>query len=377
MSTSCKPILDTLSDMRTMPQKRARYSATNATVKKRLMAEMLTSLSPEKILRVIMILCLVAMGVAMIAVARQPGVHTPDLERTRELIGYFFVALLLYGLFYLQYGAVERYLKVQFNPGLGYLQSLGSFSVLLIGAVGLLTRPDVFNAQIESGMHSRGYLLSAAILGEAVFLGNILWAYRMQPRYVARPLADISAPIRSVQSAPRTPALGSPLPRPDLTAAWYWGWPKSPVHLFGITASLLILGGLVSLLFNVPPFKVALPWPGQVRLVHMGVYLWFGALPFVLFTALYWFTGGQEGLLFNDKLNRFHFWVAMIALIDSVRLATNWVTSQVSTVSAGYLRNDALEVGALLLLALLICISNIVVSQTANSSSRPSQTRTR
>lgn len=336
-----------------------------------------TFLSPEKVLRVLVILCLASMGAAMISVAYRPGAQTPEVHRARGLIWYFAAALLLYGLFYLQYSALASLLKVQFNPGLGYLQALGSFSILLIGAVGLLDHPEIINAQIESGALFHGYfLVGAAILGEAVFLGNVLWTYLQQPRYEPRPLANSSAPVRDEQPArviPRRVAT----PAVDLSCAWSCGWPKSPVHLFGITAGLLLSGGLVVLLLNAPSFKLLLPWPGPPRFVSMGVYLWIGASPLAFFALLYWLGGGREGLQFNDKLNRFHFWVAIIALIDSVRLAGTWVMSQVSTQAASYLRSDTLEVGGLLLLALGICITNIGVSRRTSGSTLTVRSRTR
>jgi hypothetical protein len=327
---------------------------------------MLKTLSPEKTLRIIIIVCLASMGAAMIVVASQPGDHSPAMERSRELVGYFFLGMALLGLFYLQYGAASRYLKVELNVALGYLQALGSFLFLLIGAIGLLTHREAVNLQIESGFHSNGYLTSIAILGEAVFLGNIVWTYLRQPRYLARPLADISAPAHS---AP--PAIVPPKPALAQTpgSIWLWGWPRSPVYLFGITAAFLFCAGLLMILFNAPSLKLVLPWPGPPRLVSFGLYLWIGALPFALFASLYWICGGRYGMAFNEKLNRFHFWVAIIGLIDSVRLAISWVMSHLSRLAAADLRSDAIEVGALLCLAFLICAANIIFAERRPASS--------
>jgi len=328
---------------------------------------MFKTLSPEKTLRIIIILCLASMGAAMIIVASHPGDHSPPMERSRELVGYFFLGMALFGLFYLQYGAASRYLKVELNVALGYLQTLGSFLFLLIGAIGLLSRREVVNLQIESGFHSNGYLTSIAILGEAVFLGDIVWTYLRQPRYVPRPFADISAPAQFVPAA----IVVSPQPAssPKLGGIWLWGWPQSPVHLFGITAALVFCAGLLMVLYNAPSFKLVLPWPGPPRFVSMGLYLWIGALPFAFFASLYWICGGRYGMTFNDKLNRFHFWVAIIGLIDSVRLAVSWVMSHVSRLAASNVRSDAIEVGALFCLAVLICAANIIFAERRPASS--------
>jgi hypothetical protein len=328
---------------------------------------MLITLSPEKALRIIVILCLASMGAAMISVASHPGDHSPPMERARELIGYFFLAVALFSIFYLQYRAATRYLKVELNPALGYLQALGSFLFLLIGAAGLLAHREAVDPQIDSGFHTNGYLTSIAILGEAVFLGNIVWTYLRQPRYVARPLADISAPAQIVPSA--APLLSQAAGSKTIGSARLWGWPQSPVRLFGITAGFLICGGLAMILYNAPSFKLVLPWPGPPRFVSFGLYLWIGALPFALFALLYWISGGRHGRTFNDKLNRFHFWVAIIGLIDSVRLATTWVMSHVSRLAADDLRRDALEVGSLFCLALLIAAANIIFAERRSASS--------
>src|SRR5260370_9410218 len=96
-------------------------------------------------------LWLSAMGAGMITVASHPGDHTLPMERARELVGYFFVAMALFGLFYLKYGVASRFLKVELHPGLGYLQSLGGSVFLLLGASGLLVHRETLVPQVQCG----------------------------------------------------------------------------------------------------------------------------------------------------------------------------------------------------------------------------------
>jgi hypothetical protein len=98
------------------------------------------------------------------------------------------------------------------------------------------------------------------------------------------------------------------------------GWPKSPVKLFGIGAAVFAAGGIISLILDVPSFKFPVPWSGELHFVPFG-FLWLAAAaPFAIFAMLYMFLMDAYDLVFEESLNRIHFVVTIITVLDLVRV---------------------------------------------------------
>jgi heme/copper-type cytochrome/quinol oxidase subunit 1 len=112
------------------------------------------------------------------------------------------------------------------------------------------------------------------------------------------------------------------------------GWPKSPVKLFGIGAAVFLAGGLLSLSLHVPSFKIPVLWSGKVHFVSF-FYLWLAAAaPFAIFAALYKYLIDVHRLPFAESMNRIHFVVTIIAVLDLVRVFVSWEEAMISTLAA-------------------------------------------
>jgi len=149
-----------------------------------------------------------------------------------------------------------------------------------------------------------------ALLGEGVFIGNVIWSY-----------------VHGEQAVPFLPvvpdAKATPAHVPD-DSVKNMGWPKSPVKLFGIGAAVFAAGGLISLILDVPSFKFPVPWSGELHFVPFG-FLWLAAAaPFAFFAMLYKFLMDACYLVFEESLNRIHFVVTIITVLDLVRVFMAW-----------------------------------------------------
>ncbi|HYL82778.1 MAG TPA: hypothetical protein VE263_00970 [Candidatus Angelobacter sp.] len=275
-------------------------------------------LSPEKLFRIVILFCLVAMGCAMIYVAShasQLGPLPENFSRIRDLTSYFFTALWVFVFFYAQYRLVPRLTKMPLDNRFGYAQSLGAAALLMVGA--LHTVLPQTSADVPSGI-----LYWITLLGEAVFIGNVVWSYTH---------AGEAVPVLPVVGAKPRPAEGLRDERvKDL------GWPKSPVKLFTIGAGFFAIGGLVSLILSFPSFKFPVPWSGEMHFLPFGL-LWMAcAVPFVIFAMLYQFFGDSYGLAFEDSMNRIHFFVTIVAALVMVRFFSDWQQAMVSKSWAFY-----------------------------------------
>jgi len=306
---------------------------------------------PEKVFRALIIFCLLVMGGAMITVSRYPGEHTASLDATRELIAYSFLALLLYIFFYLQYVGVSQYLKHELSPTMGYAQAVVSLVFLLIGASKMLSRGDVLDPQVTSGMNTYGYMRVVGLLGETVFIFNIVWVYlRQQPK-----LKTPSALAKELAQPPVVP------PAPQ--SALRWGWPNSPIAMFGISAAFFAIGGVLSLIADFPSVKLPIPVMGQIRIVSFG-YLWLiGAAPFALFLLGYWlYVRRSASVKFDDRGTRLHFLLTFVAAFDAMRVPLAWQSFNAMRLPEAYIQHDTYEIGVLLAAASLAFAVNIYLS---------------
>lgn len=268
-------------------------------------------LSPEKLFRIIVLACLVAMGLAMIYLVShvRPDASQDALVRAKDLASYFFTALWIFVFFYLQYRFVPRVTKVALNDRLGYAQSLGGAALLLVGALhGVLPQTS---ADVPSGI-----LFWVTLLGEGVFIVNVVWSY-----------------THAGEAVPVLPVVGAkPRTAQDLgdENVKNLGWPKSPAKLFGIGAGFFAAGGVLSLIFNFPAFKFPIPWSGEMHFLPIGL-LWLAcAAPFAIFAILYASLADSYELPFEDSMNRIHFAVTIIAVLNMVRVFAAWQQAMVS-----------------------------------------------
>jgi hypothetical protein len=259
--------------------------------------------------------CLVAMGGSIIYIASHASDMSTTLFRFRDLTSYFFTAIWVFVFFYAQYRVVPRFTKVALNDRFGYAQSLGGAALLLIGALyAVLSSTTV---DVPSGI-----LFWITLLGEGVFIANVVWSYTH---------AGEAVPVLPVAGVPKKPAI-----RLGDEGVKNLGWPKSAVKLFGIGAGFFAGGGIVSLILNFPAFKFPVPWSGQLYFMPIGLLWLAAAVPFGIFAMLYKLLIDSYDLPFEESMNRIHFAVTIIAVLDMVRVFGAWQQAMVSQLAAFY-----------------------------------------
>jgi len=196
------------------------------------------------------------------------------------------VALRIFVFFYLQYRLVPRFTKRTLNVRLGYWQALGGFALLLIGVLQELILG-------EYGVLPSLLFWLIAVIGESVFVLNVVWSY----------------PHGDVHASANLPEQSTNLADSD------FGWPKSPIKLFGIAGIFLGAIGILSTTLGLPSFKVPLPGGTHGHLIPIG-WLWLGAAtPFAIFTLLYGILVWMGGTNVQHSLTRLHFAVTIIAVL--------------------------------------------------------------
>jgi hypothetical protein len=108
------------------------------------------------------------------------------------------------------------------------------------------------------------------------------------------------------------------------------------VKLFGIGAGFFAGGGIVSLILNFPAFKFPVPWFGQLYFMPIGLLWLAAAVPFGIFAMLYKLLIDSYDLPFEESMNRIHFAVTIIAVLDMVRVFGAWQQAMVSKLAAFY-----------------------------------------
>jgi len=308
------------------------------------------SFSPEKLFRIITLLCLVGTGSSIIFVASNVGSQSVSFARTHDLIVYFFSALCIFVFFYAQYRVVPRFIRGGLDDLLGYWQCWGGFALLLAGA--LCTVHPVGAGDLPGNM-----LIAMALLGEAVFLANVVFSYLHAPAVAP---ATAGAARRTAESSIKN-----------------FGWPKSPVALFGIGAGALAAGGVVSLILNMPSFQVPVPWGGQMHFLSMG-YLWLAAAaPFAVFALLYRLLSTSYSLAFDDSLTRAHFAVTIVAALNVIRTFASWQEALASPSAALYFDPQTEWMAALFGLGTIVFAINTYRSFRRIASARSRTARTR
>jgi hypothetical protein len=332
-------------------------------------------LPPDKVLRLLALLCFVASGIIAATTMNHPRARSSYFSTQHDLIIYFNVLILLFLFFYFQYLVVRKFTRQTLNIPLGYAQAIGCLLFVLFGAL-RLAHPA---ANLDAGYSTsdpQGQMLGLiAFFGEITFVANVVWSY-MHPQLA--PTAGMKASYAPASSAALrnssvAPTLGKskiPVARKEVAP---WSWPASAVKLFGVSAAFFWAGGLISIVLNFPSLRFPFPFGNEVFLVPFGS-LWLAAgVPFALFAALYWSLAGKLGSpssnpwlakpvatpslakplsprtpvndeVFSEPLTRIHFLVTLAAALDMIRLWTAWGTSVGSTYLRFYLHRDTIEV---------------------------------
>jgi hypothetical protein len=282
---------------------------------------------PEKLFRFIVLGCIVGWGLSIIYVASHVGPSEEPPVRTRDLAWYFFAAIWIFVFFYAQYRLVARFLHRNLDRRVGIWHAGGGLALLVVGALQVLwpqTNGDVPGV----------VLFGITLLGEGVFIGNVIWSYvQGESRVPILPVVPTAktTPERVRDDSPKN-----------------MGWPKTPEKLFGIGAAVFAAGGLVSLILNMPAFKVGVPWSGQLHFLPIGSLWMAAAAPFAIFAMLYKYLTDAHNLVFAESMNRIHFVVTIIAVLDLVRVFMVWAQWTGSKFADFYFGNEFQWVAVLL-----------------------------
>lgn len=304
---------------------------------------------PEKLFRFIALLCLVGWGGSAIYIASHVGSMEDAYFRARDLASYFFTAIWIFIFFYAQYRVAPRFLHRDLDRRIGLWHAGADLALLILGAL-LVILP-----QTKSDLPS-SLLFWITLLGEAVFIGNVMWSYVSGEREV--PLLPVAP---SAKSTPEHVRDASPK---------NMGWPKSPAKLFGIGAAFFAGGGIVSVILNVPSFPIPFPISGQMHFLPYGVLWLVAAVPFGVFSLLYKYLMDAQKIAFEESLNRLHFIVTIIAVFDMVRVFMAWEQKLVSKMLELYFGPEFEWLTGLFILSVIVFAINIFKS----GSKTPSRT---
>jgi hypothetical protein len=304
---------------------------------------------PEKLFRFIVLMCIMGIGGSVIYALNQ--VDSTDEARicARDLASYFFTAFWIFVFFLAQYRLVPRFIHRDLDRRVGLWHAGGSLALLIFGAL------QVILPQTRSDLPG-SVLFWITLLGEAAFIGNVMWSYVSGEREV--PILPV---VPSAKATPEHVRDASPK---------NMGWPKSPAKLFGIGAGFFAGGGIVSVILNVPSFLIPFPISGQMHFLPYGVLWLVAAVPFGVFALLYKYLMDAQKIVFEESLNRLHFIVTIIAVFDMVRVFMAWEQKLVSKMLELYFGPEFEWLTGLFVLSIIVFIINIFKS----GSQTPSRT---
>lgn len=265
---------------------------------------------PKKLLHYVCFFCLVGWGVSATVVASHVGTQAGWFEWTRQLALLCFFGLIAFGFFYIEYVAVERLAGRELNETLGHLQVAVGAVLLLTAVVVDLAAVITNDLQFVSNAFGDTLLALICVLGEGVFVTNVLMTYVLSKQNDARPVIPISRPTAA--AAGTTP---QKIPR------WF-DWSSSPAAIFGIAAAFFLLAGIF--LIVRAPARLPLIKDGALTYVSPG-YLWLPlVIPFAAFAIIYWLIEISTGRTFDRSATRLHFICTVLAVLDSIRIYWSW-----------------------------------------------------
>jgi hypothetical protein len=296
---------------------------------------------PEKLFRFIALLCLVGWGGSAIYIASHVGSMEDAYFRARDLASYFFTAIWIFLFFYAQYHLVPRFIHRDLDRRIGLWHAGGSLALLIVGAL------NVILPQTKSDLPS-SLLFWITLLGEAAFIGNVMWSY-------------VSS-VREIPILPVAPSAKSTPEHVPNASSKNMGWPKSPAKLFGIGAAFFAGGGIVSIILNVPSYPIPVPLSGHMHFLPYGLLWLVAAVPFGAFALLYKYLMEAQEIVFEESLNRLHFIVTIIAVFDMVRVFMAWEQKLVSKMLELYFGPEFEWLAGLFVLSIIVFVINIFKS---------------
>lgn len=321
---------------------------------------------PKKLLHYVCFFCLVTWGASAVAIASHVGSLAGWFESTRQLALFSFFGLLTFGFFYIQFAAVERVIGRELNETLGHLQVTGSALLFLLGVVVDLAALLSNNPQISGMGLADNILVVICVLGEGMFLVNVVTTY-----VLARDAGASGRPVIPI-SRPAAPPTRAPIAAAQKVAARF-DWSSSPALIFGVAAAFFLLAGIF--LIEKSPARMPLMKDGALAYVSPG-YLWIPlAIPFAVFAVAYWLIEIFTGWTFDRQATRMNFLCTVLAAIDAIRIYWSWSIRTPNPDSQLLSVGDFFGVFAFLALAACALIWNIYAAQSPTGRSASIQTR--
>jgi hypothetical protein len=325
---------------------------------------------PKKLLHYVCFFCLIVWGGSATVLASHVGSIAPWFESTRQLALLSFFGMLTFGFFYIEFVAVERVVGGELNQKLGRLQVVGSAALFLGGVVVDVAALISNDPQFVGNGLGDSILLLICVLGEGVFLVNIVVTFVLgrDAESGARTVIPISRPAPQATGAPaRSPIVAAQ------KAVSRLDWSSSPALIFGIAAVFFILAGIF--LIAKSPARMPMMKDGSLTYVWAG-YLWLPlAVPFAVFAVAYWLIEIFTGWTFDRQATRMNFLCTVLAAIESIRIYWSWSirTSNVDSQLPG--AGDFFGVFAFLVLAAGTLVWNIWSAQSIPARTAPLQSR--
>jgi len=142
-----------------------------------------------------------------------------------------------------------------------------------------------------------------------------------------------------------------------------FGWPRSPVKLFGITAAFFLLMGMIFMISGLSNAQMPVLQNGKVTRVSAG-YLWLPvALPFASFALIYGWLELALERVFDESATRVHFVCTLFAVMEAIRVYFSWATTTTSMYPQELTSKNFSGVIAFLILSIGTFIWNLLTSK--------------
>ncbi len=142
-----------------------------------------------------------------------------------------------------------------------------------------------------------------------------------------------------------------------------FGWPRSPVKLFGITAAFFLLMGMIFMISGLFNAQMPVLQNGKVTRVSAG-YLWLPvALPFASFALIYGWLELALERVFDESATRVHFVCTLFAVMEAIRVYFSWATTTTSMYPEELTSKNFSGVIAFLILSIATFIWNLLTSK--------------
>jgi hypothetical protein len=216
----------------------------------------------------------------------------------------------------MEYRLVEAFIKRELDRRFGYAQVFGCLLITLYGVLAILGATSAGRGT-PPGLSER-VLLLLAVIGEAVFVFNIVYTYRAeQTGLTIRQPASSALAIRSNKT-------NQVRPRSEKGLRLSGNWQNSPVAMFGIAAAFFALMGMFFARVGFLTSRVPVGWNGTVTQVPAGYLCASTALPFAMFAVVYLILEQRFGMDFALTPTRAHFICTLLAVLETIHVYMGW-----------------------------------------------------